>query len=238
MESASILITGKDSWVYKTIWFLYKSLTGYWFSKPHVNLPQKPVLYQIPNGVMLGGRIVYTILVTTSLVDMIMTDADAILANFYWIPPISKLNELFSTVNKPVVISIRKRFLTKPKLAATIKKLEAAGTGGLFTGSRVSLSGLKYICLASSVPVFAASRPEMEEIKSKINAGAFAVCIQGKTISKELMRSLHRSFPGTPVIAVCNRSEKLIAKSVNSGTDAVIFKPCVPFSVQSEPIDF
>lgn len=225
-------------WVTETFRFLYKSLVGYWFSVPHGYLPQKPILYPVPHGIWLGGRMVYSFLVTTDLYDMIMTDADAILANFYWIPPKGKLNKLFSTVGKPVVIVIRNRFVALPKLLETLKKLEAAGTTGLFAGSRISLSELKHICLASSIPVFAASGPEVEEIKSKIEAGVFAVCIQGKTVSEELIRSLHRSFPGTPVIAFCSRSEKLMGESVKSGADAVIFKPCVPFNKQSEPMDF
>lgn len=229
MESTAISFVRKDLWVTEVFWFQFKSLSGYWFSVPHGYLPQKPLLYPVPQGIWLGGRKVHSLLVTTDFYDMIMTDADAILADFYWIPPQRKLHELFSVVRKPVVIYVRKNFFVRPKLTATIKRLEVAGAAGLFVGRRFRLAELKQACLASSVPVFAASRPKIEDIKSKIDAGVFAVCIQAKRITGKFMELMRHSFPNIPVIAFCNRSERLVGESVKSGPDAVFFRPCIPF---------
>jgi len=229
MKCSTIFAERKESCFTETSRFLYKSLLGLWFYAPPGYLPQKPGLHSLPHGVWLGGRMVYTILITHSLFDMIKTNADAVLANFFIIPGKSKLSKIFSTVRKPVIVSVGNTFTTSSGLAETAKKLEIAGAAGLYTGRMFPLSKLKKICSECSIPVFSASAPETEEITSKINAGVFAVCIQGKNISRKLMKTLRESFPYLPVIALCNRSQRLMERSVILGTDVVIFKPCVPF---------
>jgi hypothetical protein len=148
------------------------------------------------------------------------------------IPNEKKLKKIIYNTDKPVIISIRHSFTALSKLCLIAKKLETLGVAGFFVGRKFPYPVLKKICSECSVPVFSASGTEMEDIRSKIDAGVFAVCISGKNISKELVGPLHKQFPDVPVLASCNRSEKIMHRSVKSGTDAVIFKPCIPFKME------
>ncbi len=220
----------------ETSQFLYKSLLSRWFYVPagYQYLSQKPKLHSFPRGFRLGGQLIFSILSTRDEFEMRTTDADAILAHFFIIPDEKKLKKQLSNVGKPVIISVRHTFKLSSKLADTAKKLEMAGAAGLYIGRKFPNAVLKKICSECSVPVFSASGKAEEEITSKIEAGVFAVCIPGENISKEQVRPLHELSPGAPVIASCNRSEKLMEQAVKSGIDAVIFRPCIPFKMEWE----
>lgn len=231
MKYTDVLAVNKEPYYTETPRFLYNSILSRWFYVPagYQYLPLKPKLYSFPRGFRLGGRLIFSILSTRDEFEMKTTDADAILAHFFILPDEKRLKKLLSNAGKPVIISVRYMFTASSKLADTAKKLEIAGAAGLYIGRKFPNAVLKKICSESSVPVFSASGKAEVEITSKIEAGVFAVCIPGESISKELVRPLHELSPGMPVIASCNRSEKLIEQAVKSGIDAVIFKPCTPF---------
>lgn len=212
--------------------FLYNSLLSRWFYVPVGSryLANKPEMLSSARGFRLGGRFVHTLLSTSDEYTMWATDADAILADFIFPPGEKRLKRLFSVVKKPVIVSVRFVY-NKTKLPALAKRFETMGAAGFYVRRTLPTTVLEKICSACSVPVFAASGPDVGEVKSKIEAGVFAVCIPAKDVSRELERSLHRLFPDVPVIASCSRSEKLMKHSEASGVDAVIFKPCIPLEL-------
>lgn len=209
---------------------LYNSLLSRWFYVPmgSQNLPLKPKLYSFPGGVRLKGRLVYTILSTRDEFEMWTTDADAILAHFYFIPGKEKLKRILSITAKPIIVSVDFGFITSSGVLSLAKILESFGAAGLYARRKFPVDLLKKICLECTVPVFAASSADIGELTVKINAGVYAVCIPGKDISTGLIKLLHQSFPDNPVLAMCNKSEKQMQNSIKSGSDAVIFQPCVP----------
>ena len=212
--------------------FLYKSLLSRWFYVPVGSqyLAKKPETLSSAKGFWLRNRFVHTLLSTSDEYQMWTTDADAILADFVFIPGEKRLERLFSIIKKPVIISVRFVY-NKTKLPALAKKFETYGAAGFYVPRMLPNKVLEETCSACTIPVLAASGPDVEEVRSKIEAGVFAVCIPGKDVSKELEISLHRLFPDVPVIASCNRSEKLMQRSEESGIDAVIFKPCIPLEL-------
>jgi len=212
--------------------FLYKNLLSKWFYVPVGSQyqPEKPEAILSEKGFRLGGKFVHSLLSTRDEYTMWATDADAILADFIFIPGENRLKKLFSVIKKPVIISVRFIY-NQSKLPALAKKVETLGAAGFYVHRRVPNMVLEKICSVCTIPVFAASGPHLEEIKSKVETGIFAVCIPGKDVSKELEISLHRLFPDVPVIASCSRSEKLMQRSEESGIDAIIFKPCIPLEL-------
>jgi hypothetical protein len=214
---------------------LYKSLLSRWFYVPAGSqyLAKKPKMLSSAKGFWLRGRFVHSMLSTSDEYQMWATDADAILADFVFVPGEKRLERLFSIIKKPVIISVRFVY-NKKKLPTLAKKFETSGAAGFYVPRMLPNKVLEETCSACTIPVFAASGPDVEEVKSKIEAGVFAVCIPGKDVSKELEISLHRLFPDITVIASCNRSEKLMQRSEESGIDAVIFKPCIPLELDWE----
>ncbi|HCE57576.1 MAG TPA: hypothetical protein DER09_07120 [Prolixibacteraceae bacterium] len=209
---------------------LYNSILSRWFYVPvgSQKIPVKPKLLSSPEGFKLNGKLVRTVLFSCDEYEISKTDADAILSHFYFIPGNEKLKRILSIPEKPAIISIDYAFITTSGVLSLAKKLESFGAAGLYAGRKFPVDMLNKICSECTLPVFAASDADIGEITSKINAGAYALCISGKDISTELIRLLHQSFPGNPVLAMCNKSEKQMQNSVISGIDAVIFQPCIP----------
>jgi len=210
----------------------YNSILSRWFYVPvgSQNLPVKPKLYAFPGGFKLKGKLIYSILSTRDEYEMMTTDAEAILAHFYFIPGKEKLKRILSISGKPAIVSVDHAFITKSGVLSLAKKLESYGAAGLYARRKFPFDLLEKICSECSVPVFAASSADIGEITSKINAGVYAVCIAGKDISTELTKLLHQAFPDNPVLAMCNKSEKQMQNSVQSGSDAFIFRPCIQYN--------
>lgn len=209
----------------------YNSILSKWFFVPIGNqrLPIKPKLYSFPGGFKLNGKLINTILSTRDKYEIWTTDADAILAHFYFIPRKEILNRILSISEKPIIVTIDFDFINPTGVLKLVKKIKSLGIGGLYIKRKFPNDVLGKICSEATVPVFAASSADIDEITSKINAGVYAVCFAGKDISTELTKLLHNTFPNNPVLAVCNKSEKQMQNSVKSGVDALIFRPCVPF---------
>lgn len=204
-------------------------ILGKWFFVSPGHLPQKPRLFTMPKGIMLGEKMVHTILYTNSIFNILKTDADAVLVDYFLYSDKNRLNSILSCSHKPLIFRIRNAFLPSSRLSEIIKNLEKKGASGFYTGYRFPISKLVQMCAESSIPVFSASESNIQVINSKIIAGAFAVCLYGRNVSRELICSLEGSPEQKKVIAICNRSEKLLEKCVFFGVDAVIFQPCVPF---------
>jgi hypothetical protein len=210
---------------------LYNSLLSRWFYVPFgsQNTPDKPKLFSFPVGFKLKEKLICSVLSTRDLYEIWTTDADAILAHFYFIPGEEKLKRFISITKKPIIVTVDFDFINSSGVSNLVKKLELLGAAGLYISRRFPADVINKICSEGAVPVFAASSADIGEITSKINAGVYAVCIAEKDISTELTKILHQSFPNNPVLAMCNKSEKQMQNSVKSGSDAFIYRPCVPF---------
>jgi hypothetical protein len=210
----------------------FNSILSRWFYVPvgSQNLPVKPNLYSFPGGFKLNGKLIYTILSTRDEYEIMTTDAEAILAHFYFIPGKEKLKRIISISDKPIIVTVDFAFLNPLGVLSLAKIIETLGVAGLYVSRKFPVVVLGKICSESSLPVFAASSADIGEITSKINAGVYAVCIAGKDISTELTKLLHQAFPDNPVLAVCNKSEKQMQNSVISGSDAFIFRPCIQYN--------
>jgi len=210
----------------------YHSILSRWFYVPVGSqyLPVKPKLFSLPEGFKLNGKLIYTILSTRDEYEMVTTDAEAILAHFYFIPGKEKLKRILSISGKPIIVTVVFAFLNPLGIFSLAKILESLGAAGLYLSRKFPVGVLGKICSECTVPVFVASSADIGEITSKINAGVYAVCIAGKDISTELTKLLHQSFPDNPILAICNKSEKQIQSSVKSGSDAFIFKPCIQYN--------
>jgi hypothetical protein len=210
----------------------YHSILSRWFYVPAgpQNLPLKPKLFSFQGGFKLNGKLIYTILSTRDEYEMMTTDADAILAHFYFIPGKEKLKRILSTSGKPTIVTVDFAFINPLGVLSLAKILESLVAAGLYVNRKFPVDVLGKICRECTLPVFAACSPDLGEITSKINAGVYAVCISGKDISTELTKLLHQSFPNKPVLAMCNKSDKQMQNSVKAGSDAFIFKPCIPYN--------
>lgn len=209
----------------------YHSILSRWFYVPFGsgNLGVKPKLLYYPGGFKLNGSLIRTILSTRDEYEMWTTDADAILADFFFFPGNRKLKQILSIPGKPVILSVDFSFFIKYGILNLAKKIEFSGAAGLYLNRYFSAQLLKKISTECSLPLFAASSANFGEIKSKFSSGAYGVCISGKYISPETTAILHQKFPDNPVIAMCCKSETQMQNSVKSGSDAFIFRSCVPF---------
>lgn len=210
----------------------YNSILSRWFYVPVGSpyLPVKPKLFSFPGGFKLNGKLIYTILSTRDEYEMLTTDAEAILAHFYFIPGKEKLKRILSITGKPTIVTVDFAFINPLGVLSLTRILESLGVAGLYVSRKFPVDVLSKICSESTVPVFAASSADIGEITSKIIAGVYAVCLAGKDISTELTKLLHLSFPNNPVLAMCNKSEKQMQDSVKSGSDAFIFRPCIQYN--------
>jgi hypothetical protein len=217
---------------------MYKSILSRWFYMPAGNryFPLRPRLYPFPRGIKFNGQLVYFILATNNIYEMLATNADVILASFFILPREEKLKKMLHTIRKPVILAVRDAFTTSSELIKLARKIEKLGAAGLHTGANTPVPVLKKICTECSIPVFSDSAPDMDKIRMKIDAGVFAVCIPWKNDSEKIVKSLHKSFPDIPVISFCNRSEKIMTQAVKSEIDAVIYRPCIPFKMEWEDL--
>lgn len=209
----------------------YHSILSRWFYVPFGsgNLAVKPKLLLYPGGFKLKGSLIRTVLSTSDEYEMWTTDADAILASFFFFPGNHKLKQILSIPGKPVIVSVDFSLITDSGILNLAKKIESFGAAGLYVNRFVSERLLKKICTVCGLPLFAGSSADFGEIKSKISSGVYGVCISGKYISSEITAIMHQKFPQNPVIAMCSKSETKIQNSVRSGSDAFIFRSCVPF---------
>ena len=210
---------------------LYNSILSRWFYVPvgSQNLPVKPNLFSFPGGFKLKGKLICSVLSTRDEYEIWTTDADAILTHFYFIPGKEKLIRFISITEKPIIVTVDFGFINPFAVLRLAKLLESLGAAALYVNLKFPVDVLEKICSEITLPVFAASSANIGEITTKINAGVYAVCIAGKDISAELTMLLHQKFPNNPVLAMCNKSEIQMQNSVKSGSDAFIFRPCVPF---------
>ncbi len=203
------------------------SLVSRWFYAGVFYSSGKPEFVYSARGFRLNGRMVYALLATTDDVNIRTTDAEAILANFLFFPGAQRLKRVFSQDKGSVVLTVHPWYILLYGFSGLVKRLDQTAASGLYAGRWLSNAVLKRICSESSLPVICATGPKPDEITSRIRAGAYALCLKERDISKKLVLFLHEAYPHVPVIASCGRSGKEMLNSVKAGVDAVIFQPCV-----------
>lgn len=207
-----------------------------WFRVPvgSIYTSAKPEFLSSAKGFRLKNRLVHAILYTRDKLNMKTTNADAIMTNFFLIPGGKRARSMLLKTGRPFIFPVHFRFIFLLGLSNLIKKLEISGAAGLFVAGWLPDEILKKLCKQASLPVISATAPRLDKIFSKIEAGAYAVCLPGKYVSKKMIRILHESYPFVPVIASCGRSEDSMLSCLKSGVDAVMYRPCVLFGSDRE----
>jgi hypothetical protein len=215
-----------------TVRLSYNDQLNRWFCMGSLYTSGKPEFLSSARGFRLKDRMIYALLSTTDELKMRTTDAEAILAGFFFLPGEKRLKNILSEAGKLIILPVNPWLSLLSGLPALVKKLEQTGAAGLYAGRWLPNTILKKICSESSLPVICATGPRLEEITLKINAGAYAVCLKSQDISRKLVNFLHEAYPYTPVIASCGRSKKRMLNCVKSRVDAVIFRPCILFETE------
>jgi hypothetical protein len=203
-----------------------------WFYIGPLYTPGKPEFLSSVRGFRLKDRMIYALLSTTDELKIMTTDAEAILAGFFFLPSEKWLKGVLQRAGKLIILPVNPWLILLSGLPGQVKKLEQTGAAALYTGRWLSNTALKKICSESPLPVICATGPRLEKVMLKINAGAYAVCLRSQDVSKKLVSFLHETYPYTPVIASCGRSKKRMLDCVKSGVDAVIFRPCILFEAE------
>jgi len=206
----------------------YENLTGRWFYFPVGSqyLSKKPALLSFGKGFMLSGSRISSIICTTDTFEMIDTNADAVLADYFFLPGAKKLGKQVTACGRPVIVSLRAKASRLPVLAG---KYQKTGVSAIYTGHRVTADSIKKICSECSIPVISETDCDPQEIIAKIKAGAYAISIPGQNISDEIIAGIHDIFPHVPVIAKCKRNIQVMNNCSESDIDAIIYRPCVPY---------
>jgi hypothetical protein len=172
MEYNIIHMTHKEPLIIKISRFMYESLTGKWFFFPFglQYHSRKPSFLSSTKGFYLRENQIFSILFTTDEFEMRETDADAILADFLVLPGEKRLKEIFSKVNKPVIVSVRFGLSKIAKLPSIAKKIELSGAAGIYTGRMLPNSVLKKICSVCTVPVITSINTNFKDMCTKIDA--------------------------------------------------------------------
>jgi|GEM_PF-5162116 len=206
-----------------------------WFAVPTgpVCTSAKPRFLSFSGGFTLGNRLIHAILFARSRFNIKTTDADAVIANFFLIPGKREVKETLLKTGQPFIFPVRFWLILLFGYPFLAEKLEESGASGVFAASRLPYPMLKKLCQKISLPVISAASPSLNHILSKIDAGAYAVCIPGKSVTKKMINQLHESCPRVPVIASCGKSKDKMIHSLRSGVDAVIYRPCIPFGSEN-----
>jgi hypothetical protein len=211
--------------------YSYENLTGRWFFFPIglQYISNKPAILSFAKGFRLNGRIVKSILSTDNTFEMKETDADSILTNTLIKPTDRKCIKMLADNCKLMIVTLRTKHLKDFKFSDLLEELEMLNAAAIYIGIKVKIIYLKKICIESKIPVIVETGKDMDEILSKINAGAYAISIFSKHISTNLVNDIRSLYPQTPILAYCDRNQKDMIKSIDSGCDAVIYKPCIPY---------
>ena len=227
MENIRKLIANNGGNYRGTIRLCYDGMLSRWFYvDPHYTSGKPEFLYSA-RGSRLKDRLISALLLTNSEFHMKTTDAEAVLANFFFFPGEQRLKRLFPESERLLVLRVQLWHILLFRLSGLVRRYDGTGASGLYAGRWLSDRALKRICSESSLPVICATGPGRDEISSKIEAGASALCLRGQDISKNRINSLHEAYPYIPVIASCGRSKKTMLNSVKAGVNAVIFKPFI-----------
>jgi hypothetical protein len=204
-----------------------KMLGEYWFL-PSTHLKGQasaPLLLYQTKGVNIKGAMVHSILCSTKEKEIIETDADAIFTDFWFTPVEYKLRSLVNSIKKPVIISLNKGMRTMEKIIDIAIMFEQAGVSAILTGNLFKSSVIEKIKKYVEIPIIAKADANPQSIVSKYKAGAEIICIIGMEISRNLLDEVKQAFPALPILSFAGNSEEIIANSLSSGADAIIYKP-------------
>jgi hypothetical protein len=220
----------KTIYIYKKPIFresmLNDMLSEYWFLPPRelsgsIQTPQ--ALYQT-YGFKLNESTIHSILYTKSETDIKESDADAILTEFRITPGENKLKQILSSTDKPIIVTLNRGIKRSERIIDEAKKYEQTGASAILTNNLISNSLLYKIKNSTAIPIIAKSDANEENAISKHKAGADIICINGMEISGILIEAVKTTFPLLPVISFAGNSEEIIANSLSSGADAIIYK--------------
>lgn len=184
MESIQKFTANKTGNYRGTTGLFYDGLLGRWFYVDPLYHAGKPELLYSARGFRLKDRLVFGLLSTRDEFHMKTTDAEAILANFFLFPGEKRLKRLFPESERLIVLRVHSWHILLFRLSGLVKKFDRTGASGLYVGRWLPGGVLKRICSESSLPVICATGTSQEEITSRISAGAYAVCLRGRDISK------------------------------------------------------
>ena len=215
----------------------YRDSLHRWFYVPTgpVYTSSKPGFLSFSKGFILENRLIQAILLSRVEISIRTTNADAVITNFYMIPRESHVKGELLKAEKPFILPVRFWFFLFRGYRALAKKLEDSGASGIFVPGWLPYPVVKKLSNNISLPVISAAYPALNHILSKIDAGAYAICLPGKHITKNLIERLHESCPRVPIIAYCGKSKDTMLRSLKSGADAVIYRPCIPLGSENIP---
>jgi hypothetical protein len=204
-------------------------LVEYWFLPPRnlsASVITPSVLFQT-YGFQLNTNTVHSVLFSSNENEVKETNADAVLVDYLSSSAERKIRKILSASNKPVIYSLKRGIRKTEKIINEAKKLEQTGVSAILTSNLISNSILEKIKKSISIPVISKSDANPDSMISRHRSGADMICIMGMEISRILVDAFKQIFPLVPVLSSAGNSEEIIANSLTSKAEAIIYKPWV-----------
>lgn len=194
-------------------------------SKLRHNILEMPKEVYNASGIVIYGRRIKSLVFTTDLAIIRNCDADAVFAVYPFTPQQTITNAIINASYIPVFCGIGGGTTNGLRTIALAKDVESQGAIGVVLNAPISNLNLLAVSRAVDIPVIITITNENTNIDGRLKAGAAILNIAAGTKTPEVVGIIRKKYPDIPIIASGGNTNKAIAKTIQSGANAITYTP-------------
>lgn len=176
-------------------------------------------------GIRIFGRTIRSVLFSTDVSIIRNSNADAVIAVYPFTPQPVITQAVMLAADTPVFVGIGGGLTKGERVIGLGKHAEYQGACGVVVNAPTSNETIAALKTQLDIPVVVTVVSEMDDIASRLQAGAGILNISAAANTPRLVQKIRAEFPEVPIIATGGPTEQSMHATIQAGADAVTWTP-------------
>ena len=177
------------------------------------------------SGMVVMGRRIKSLLLSTDIAIICNCNADAVLAVYPFTPQQRIANAIVTSSSIPVFCGVGGGVTNGPRSVMLARDAEAHGAFGVVVNVPIANETIAQMHRVIDIPVIATVVSEKMDIDARVKAGAAILNVSAADRTPELVRHIRADFPTLPIIATGGPHDETVAETIDAGANAISYTP-------------
>lgn len=198
---------------------------------------EMPLCIREASGILILGKRIKSIVFTTDVALIRNTNADAVIAVYPFTPQPIITHAIMQATDVPVFCGIGGGITKGKRVVNLALDAEFQGAIGVVVNAPTSNESIKEIRETIDIPIVVTVVSEMEDFKSRIEAGASIFNVSGANNTAAIVKRIRTDFPQIPIIGTGGPTDETIRETIKAGANAITYTPPTPGEIFSKIMD-